>query len=100
MDIGAFELPEYLRVTFDVAPGVYVATATNALTVLVPSTNRVYGSYLPTDAVHLPTYEVANWTSGPDGTGSAVTSETSLLSLEDHTIYVRWRHPGTVITFQ
>jgi autotransporter-associated beta strand protein len=100
VDIGAFELQEYLNVTFNVAPGIYVATATNLLTVQIVSTNGVYGSSIPTNAVYWSGHAVADWNSGPDGTGTLVTSATPLLSLEDHTVYARWIRPATMILFQ
>ena len=100
VDIGAFELPEFLTVNFNVSPGVYAGLSTNVLAVLIPTTNGVYGSYIPTNAVYRLGYQRSKWLSEPVGTGIEITADTPLLSLDDHNVYLRWKKVGLLITIQ
>ncbi|MDD4019564.1 MAG: right-handed parallel beta-helix repeat-containing protein, partial [Kiritimatiellae bacterium] len=97
VDIGAHEFPASVRVTFDVSPGVYTITGSSVMDVLVPATNQVYGSWFPSETVYYSGHEPARWTSQPGGTGAEIKEDTPLQSLDDHTVYLRWRVRGLII---
>lgn len=97
VDIGAYEFPASVRVTFDVSPGVYTATGSSVMDVFVPATNQVYGSWFPSETIYYSRHEPVRWTSLPGGTGTEVGADTPLLSLDDHTIYMRWRDRGLLV---
>ena len=97
VDIGAYEFPESVRVTFDVSPGVFKESASEMMEVLVPSLNQKYGSYFPTNEVYFSGYAPVKWSSLPDGGGTDITADSALLSLDDHTLYLQWKMVGIII---
>jgi hypothetical protein len=97
VDMGAFEGPPLKLVIFDAAPGVFVGLGTNRLDVYIPRTTRVYGSYIPTNAVFRTGHAPDGWHSQPDGGGVAIQSETPFVSPDTHAVYQAWRRRGLML---
>jgi uncharacterized repeat protein (TIGR02543 family) len=89
VDIGAYEMPPRVTVTFDANSGLLATGQTS--TNFVGYTGDLYASWLTlSNGISRTGYSFAGWWTEPAGAGTQVTGDTTITLTTDHTLYAAW----------